>query len=261
MLYQLQSAKKIRKDALSMWAVVRSNKNWFLQTVGSDEYGGRNKVTQSKSGWSTSRKLSLAVLFMSIGLQGCGMSSMVSGFGSGMFGGDAAATDEVKDLSEETLLSAAKSDSGGSVGGMMVAHGCPKFIIWPRDRLMTVYDYKSGSEGDAFSVKHRGEITKTARECRIEDGKVIVKYGFAGQVLLGPKGRPGVVNFPVKVYVTDGEREKINTEIIKVSANIAPEKRIGYFSMVRSITIPVPAGSRAGDYKLFVAFDRIKSSG
>jgi len=113
-----------------MWAVVRSNKNWFLQTVGSDEYGGRNKVTQSKSGWSTSRKLSLAVLFMSIGLQGCGMSSMVSGFGSGMFGGDAAATDEVKDLSEETLLSAAKSDSGGSVGGMMVLDCIASGTIW-----------------------------------------------------------------------------------------------------------------------------------
>ena len=139
------------------------------------------------------------------------------------------------------------------------AHGCPKFVIWPRDRLMTVYDYKTGSEGDAFAVVHRGEITKTARECRIENGKVIVKYGFAGQVLLGPKGQSGIINLPVKVYITDGEREKINSENIRVTVNIAAEKRIGYFSMVRSVSIPIPEGARPGDYKLFVAFDRIKS--
>ena len=259
--FQLQSARKIRKDALSNQTMACVFKSWFFRTNASHEYGGGDKVTQSKNGWPASRMIGLAVLFMSFGLQGCGMSSMVSGFGSGMFGGGSATPEDVKDISEETLLSAAKSDSGGSVGGMMVAHGCPKFVIWPRDRLMTVYDYKSGSEGDAFAVKHRGEITKTARECKIENGQVTVKYGFAGQVLLGPKGAPGVVHFPVKVYVTDGEREKINTQKVKVTVNIATDKRIGYFSMVRSITIPVPQGARAGDYKLFVAFDRIKRSG
>jgi|GEM_PF-278651 len=259
--FQLQSAKKIRKVASLKRIATHETKSWFFGTSASREYGGGDKVTQSKNGWTASRKAGLAVIFLSFALQGCGMSQMVSGFGSGMFGGGSSATEDVKDISEETLLSAAKSDSGGSVGGMMVAHGCPKFVIWPRDRLMTVYDYKSGSEGDAFAVKHRGEITKTARECQIEDGRVTVKYGFAGQVLLGPKGQPGAIHFPVKVYVTDGEREKINTQIIKVSVNIAADKRIGYFSMVRTITIPVPQGARAGDYKLFVAFDRIKNSG
>lgn len=257
--FQLQSARKIRKATLSRWLDSPGGLSGFSDVVSSHEYGGGGKVTQSKSGLST--KWCRAVLFagMMVGVQGCGMSQIMSGFGSGMFGSEQATTDEVKAITEEQLLNAAKSDGGTSLGGMMVAHGCPKFVIWPRDRLLTIYDYKTGSEGDAFAVRHRGEITKTARECQIENNRVIVKYGFAGQVLLGPKGQSGTVSLPVKVYVTDSEREKINTEHVRVSVNIAPEKRIGYFSMVRSITIPVPEGARPGDYKLFVAFDRIKS--
>ncbi len=221
--------------------------------------GDGDKVTQSFFGFSRMGLKGIFALAVLLGLQGCGMSQLVSGFGSGMFGGDSAAPDDVNAITEEQLLSAAKSDSGSSMGGMLVAHGCPKFVVWPRDRLLTIYDYKSGSEGDAFAVVHRGEITKTARECRIEKGQVVVKYGFAGQVLLGPKGKSGPINLPVKVYVTDSDREKINTENVRVSVNVAPDKRIGYFSVVRSIAFPVPVGARPGEYKIFVAFDRIKS--
>ena len=259
--FQLQSATKIRKVASLRRSGISIVGLGFSGVVASDEYGGRNKVTQSKNGFSLNGNKTVLALCMMLGLQGCGMSQMVSGFGSGMFGSETSSADDVKNITEEHLLSAAKSDSGGSVGGMLVAHGCPKFVIWPRDRLMTIYDHENGSTGDAFAVKHRGEITKTARECKIEDGRVTVKYGFAGQVLLGPKGKPGLVSLPVKIYVTDGQREKINSEIVNVSVNIAPENRIGYFSLVRSITIPVPQGARAGDYKLFVAFDRIQKPG
>ena len=30
-----------------------------------------------------------------------------------------------------------------------------------------------------------------ARECQLYPDRVVVKYGFAGRVLLGPKGHPG----------------------------------------------------------------------
>ena len=259
MLLQLQSARKIRKVASSRWPF---DKIVCVGVSGGFEpfkYVDGDKVTQTIRGFARTGAKAIIALTLLAGLQGCGMSQLMSGFGSGVFGGDSSAPKDTRAITEEQLLSAAKSDSGGAMGGMLVAHGCPKFIIWPRDRLLTVYDYKTGSQGDAFAVVHRGEITKTARECRIENGRVIIKYGFAGQVLLGPKGKSGQINLPVKVYVTDSAREKINTEKVKVSVNVAPDKRIGYFSVVRSIAFPVPEGARPGDYKLFIAFDRIKS--
>ena len=64
-----------------------------------------------------------------------------------------------------------------------VAHGCPKVVMWPRDNNLTIYE--TGRAGDGLAIIHRGEITKTARECQIEPGRVTVRYGFSGRVLLG----------------------------------------------------------------------------
>jgi hypothetical protein len=103
---------------------------------------------------------------------------------------------------------------------------------------------------------HRGELTKTARECTVEPGRVTVKYGFSGRVLLGPRGKSGPVQLPVNVFVTDAKREKISTEAAKVDTTVAVENPIGYFSAVRTVTIQVPEGARPGEFEVFVGFDR-----
>ncbi|MGI9386228.1 MAG: hypothetical protein ACR2OX_02245, partial [Methyloligellaceae bacterium] len=107
-------------------------------------------------------------------------------------------------VSEERLLEAAKTDTTGQVDMASAAIHCPRFSVWPRDRLLTVYEV--GRVGDALAIQHRGEITKTARECQIFPDKVMIKYGFAGRLLLGPRGRPGRYSLPVKVHITDRTR-------------------------------------------------------
>src|SRR5690606_6486697 len=73
-------------------------------------------------------------------LAGCGMSSLPSGLGGGVFGGSSSSGTQVASVSEEQLLSAAKADYGttGS-SGADVAHNCPRFVIWPRGNYVTVY--------------------------------------------------------------------------------------------------------------------------
>jgi hypothetical protein len=189
-------------------------------------------------------------------LGGCGMSSLTSGLGGGMFGGSSSKS-AVDKVTEEQMLSAAKADEAGATGSTSVgevAHGCPKFVPWPRENHITIYE--QGRVGDALAVMHRGEITKTARECQIEPGKVTVKYGFSGRVLLGPKGKGGNVMLPVTVTVTDAKRAKVLTDQSRVDAAVALDKPIGYFSAVRTVTFTVPEGARPGDFEVFVGFDR-----
>ena len=103
------------------------------------------------------------------------MSSLTSGIGGGWFGGESKAkTAEVGAVTEDQLLAAAKSDTGttGSLGGE-VAHGCPRFNVWSREGYVTIYE--PGRVGDGLAVMHRGEITKTARECQIEPGRITIK--------------------------------------------------------------------------------------
>jgi hypothetical protein len=188
-------------------------------------------------------------------LNACGMSSLTSGIGGGWFGSKKAASSDVGSVSEGQLLAAAKSESGTlSSGGGEVAHGCPRVSVWGRDGYVTIFE--AGRVGDALAVMHRGEITKTARECNIEPGRVTVRYGFSGRVLLGQKGKSGRVGLPVNVFVADAKRERIVNDKIRVDVDVALDNPIGYFSVVRSVSFNIPEGSRPGEFEVFVGFDR-----
>lgn len=186
-------------------------------------------------------------------LGGCGMSSLTSGLGSSIFGTSSSEQAATGTVSEEQLLTAAKVGEPGPGSGD-IAGGCPRFVVWPRDNFVTVYE--TGRVGDGLAIRHRGEITKTARECAINGTRVTVKYGFSGRILLGPKGQPGPVSLPVNVFVTDAKRDKIQTDAMKVDVAVAVENPIGYFSTVRTVSFDIAEGSRPGEYELFVGFDR-----
>jgi hypothetical protein len=189
-------------------------------------------------------------------LGGCGLSTLTSGLG-GFGGGDKTAPVAAKDgVSEERLLTAAKANAGDGVATDVgeVSHGCPKFLVWSRDNSLTIYE--TGRVGDGLAVMHRGEITQTARECEVEPGKVTVKYGFSGRVLLGPRGKSGNITLPLTVFVTDAKRERISAEKMKVDVAVAVDKPIGYFSFVKTVSFKVPVGARAGEFEVFVGFER-----
>ena len=186
-------------------------------------------------------------------LQGCGFGSITSGLGGGMFGGKPAQGSQQAGVNEEQLLSAAKAEAI-SANGQETAFGCPKFIIWQRDRNLTIYE--SGRAGDGLAIVHQGEITQTARECQIEAGRVTVKYGFSGRVLLGPKGKAGNVTLPVSVFVSDSKRQRITDDKMRVDVQVAPDQPIGYFSSVKTISFALPEGTRPADFEIYVGFDR-----
>ncbi len=204
--------------------------------------------------WSAGQLAGLRLLAASaVGLMvsGCGMSTLTSGMGGGMFGGTGS-TGPSGRVTEESMLSSAKAEGGSAGGG--VAHGCPRIQVASRDHHVTIYE--PGRAGDSLGVVHRGEITRTARECNIEGGRVSVKYGFSGRILLGPRGRPGVVHLPVQVSVRDSKRASIGGDRTSVEAQVTIDNPIGYFSQVRTVTFDIPEGARPGDIDVFVGFEQ-----
>ena len=190
---------------------------------------------------------------------GCGMSSLTSGLGTSVFGGSGDKQAQVDSVSEEQLLSAAKADfdPGGATAALGtggVAHGCPRLEARQPDNNVTIYE--QGQIGDSLAIMHRGEITKTARECMIENGRVTVKYGFSGRILLGPRGQPGPVVLPVSVIVHDAARAAVASDQAVVSVDMQVDNPIGYFSAVRTVTFDVAQGARPGEYQIDVMFDR-----
>jgi len=244
--------------------------NWIVNNSSRAGFGRMAKQAHPKPGnyadWGVmvqsvidrgrvARSLCLGTVLAGL-LSGCGMSAITSGLGSSIFGGSSAPSPEPQGVSEEQLLAAAKSGDGGasSPGGGEVSPGCPRFVVWPRDNNLTIYE--PGRVGDGLAIVHRGEITKTARECVVEAGRVTVRYGFSGRVLLGPRGKSGPLSLPINVFVTDAKRQKISTDRLNVAATLAVENPIGYFSAVRTVTFNVPEGSRPGEFEVFVGFER-----
>ena len=187
--------------------------------------------------------LAAAALFAS----GCAVSTISNPFRSGKEDSSASA------VNEDRLLETARADSGTDLPGGKSAN-CPQVVAWPRDRLLTIY--QPGHVGDQAAVVHRGEITKMARECTLYSDRVIVKYGFAGRVLLGPKGSPGTVTLGVNVRVAGAQQNTLATDKVSVTSTIPPAAPAGYFSMVREVAFPITVGTRPQDYKIFVAFER-----
>jgi len=196
--------------------------------------------------WLAVGRAALA-LVVPVLLSACAVSSISSPFKSG------SADDAASSVNADRLLETAKSDTGQEVAASGAAH-CPQVVAWPHDRLLTVYE--PGHNGDSLSIVHRGEITKLARECQLYSDRVVVRYGFAGRVLLGPKGQAGVVNLPVRVQVAGTDKKVLAKDAMKLTATIPAGNPVGYFSMVREISFPVIVGSRPEDYKIFVAFDK-----
>ncbi|MGE0612225.1 MAG: hypothetical protein AB7O70_07740 [Hyphomicrobiales bacterium] len=189
-------------------------------------------------------------------LAGCAISHL-----SNPFGGSSGKEEKTRwrsNVSEDRLLDAARNEGEGPIDVSVSGLTCPPINIYPRDRLITYY--VPGRE-DALGIRHRGEITKVARECNSQPDKVYIKYGIAGKVLLGPQGKPGSITLPLIVYLTDRQRNIISNQDFKVSVTIVEGDPVGYFSMVRDVTVPVPVGAVPGDYVLYVAFDQQAAAG
>ena len=218
-----------------------------------------HKAPDNKVNWGTSTLATrhfngtagavLGIVCVSALLAGCGMPS----FG-GLLGPHPATPLATSGVSEAAMLDAAKSDEGDAAAAAAGAQACPQFAVWPNTQALTAYE--SGREGDGLAIVHRGEITQAARECNIKGNHVAIKYGFSGRVLLGPKGAAGHVSLPVNIVLTDASKQRVQGDSLRVEVDITPDKPIGYFSSVRTITFDVPEGARMADYKLYVAFDK-----
>jgi hypothetical protein len=194
-----------------------------------------------------------ALLAVPILASACGMSQISNPFSSS---GEGKSGSQV---SEQSMLETAKADTGAGLSASVQGTHCPQVVAWPHDRLLTVY--QSGHNNDNLFIVHRGEITKMSRECQLYSGRVVVKYGFAGRVLLGPKGRPGIVTLSVSIRASGPDRQVLARDTIKITTTIVEGNPVGYFSMVKEISFPMSVGTRPEDYKIFVAFRRAKASG
>ncbi len=227
-------------------------------------HNSRHLTAMSKifgSFWSEISRIGVkAVLPVIIcsGLAACGVSQLTDPLQRGLFGGGEdesapqaqAAGDAQAPSSLAAIADADQAQNANLVTASTGQVSCPKIDIAASGRTVTFH--APGMIPDTLSVMHRGEITRTARECGASAGGLTIKYGFSGTVLLGPKGKPGSITLPAKLTV-QGASGPIKTENVSVVVNVPAGSTAGTFSEVRAIELPIVPGAR---YKLDVGFDQ-----
>ncbi|MDZ4790599.1 MAG: hypothetical protein SGJ17_05230 [Hyphomicrobiales bacterium] len=199
--------------------------------------------------------LCISLAFSVLALAGCGVPTLSSAFKGGIFDSDKPKpqTAWTPQVTEANLIAAAQTNAPQPDTGAANVD-CPKFFVAPVDKVITIYE--AGRLNDNQYVMHRGEITKTSRECQISGNAMIVRYGFAGRVILGPKGRPGALTLPAVVQVTDQAKAKVKADSVKIQVQISLEDPVAYFSIVRQIEFPIAGGAAAKDYRLSASFEK-----
>jgi hypothetical protein len=213
----------------------------------------RGMVGQMKDGRSNGYVF-LGLSVMTCFLSGCGMSQITSGIGDGgIFSSKKTEAAWTPIITEDSMMTAARTNSDGPIE-MAAASNCPGLKVEGGQRSVTIYD--KNRIGDGAAVVDRGEITKTARECKLIDGVMQVKYGIAGRLVLGPKGKPGTVTLPVTMDVVDKSNAKMKTEPFTISVTITKQNPLSFFAVVRDVAIPIKEGTTPQDYNIVVAFDK-----
>jgi hypothetical protein len=188
---------------------------------------------------------------LTVALGGCGMSMPSLGDSSLLSGKHGEEWTPI--ITEESMMTAARQNSDGPIE-MAAANGCPVIQVEAGQRDLTVYE--GNRVGNTKALLHKSEITKTARECKFAGGMVQVKYGIAGRVVLGPKGKPGPVTLPATMQVLDKTKNRVTSEPFTLNVTITRENPISYFAVVRDVTIPVRDGTQPADYSISIAFEK-----
>jgi hypothetical protein len=80
---------------------------------------------------------------------------------------------------------------------------CPNITL----RSGTAYfdRYEKGGDGDPNRILYQASITNVTRGCMPENETVKINAALAGRIVPGPKGKPGVVNVPIRIVVVKGD--------------------------------------------------------
>jgi hypothetical protein len=128
---------------------------------------------------------------------------------------------------------------------------CPKLDVLAGTAALRV---ASASEG-AVGVNYQVSMGQTARECRVENNRIIIKVGVEGRVLIGTNGKSGIYGVPLRIVV---KREKavVYSKLTRLSVTVPNGDTQATFAHVEEgISLALTENNPADEYDILVGFD------
>ena len=172
-------------------------------------------------------------------------------------------TDRMSDSIKNTIGKATSKIGIGRPAGPApkeAPSGCPTIGILDGTQVQRVMaPGATGNEG----LRYQYSLHDVGRECSLSSGRIGVKVGANGRVLLGPVGAAGRFDVPLRVVVfSDADQKPVQSKLFRVPATVAGGQSSVPFEFVSEmIDVPVAAGRTAADYSIKVGIDAGKDDG
>lgn len=115
--------------------------------------------------------------------------------------------------------------------------------------------YEDDAIREPLNVRYQATISRVARECDHRDTYLAIEFGFAGRVLIGPKGTPGTVTLPVRaVFAGKGDQE-LWSKNFEIPVTIAPGEESKFFAHVTDeLVYQYREGDQLKDFIIYIGF-------
>ena len=146
--------------------------------------------------------------------------------------------------------------AGNNPAGPAVEIDCPSVAV--RQGAATLAITEPGTEAGPMTTRYQVSLGQMARECAALGGMMTMKVGIEGRVLLGPAGKPGQVDIPLRMAVVhEGPAPKtVLSKFYKLAVAVGSgQTGVPFVHVEQDLTFPMPRGADLDSYIVYVGFD------
>ena len=109
-----------------------------------------------------------------------------------------------------------------------------------------------GKQAVGNDLRFQATITKTARECDYNAGKITARIGIQGRVIAGPAGAPSSVQVPLRVAVVQGgvSEKTIATKAYQTTVTMTEAGSEPFTLVAEELVYPAPPGAVGDSLRL-----------
>lgn len=181
--------------------------------------------------------------------------AILVGLGCGMAAAPAAAqslSDRFKSLfGRKSEEAPSASDQQVDTSGLF----CPPVSI--RAGASTYAVAAPGKQPVGNDLRFQATITKTARECQINNGEITARIGIQGRVIAGPAGAPTTIQVPLRVAVVEGgvSEKTIATKAYQTTVTMTEGGSEPFTLVADDLIYPAPSVAVGDNYVFYIGFD------
>lgn len=163
-----------------------------------------------------------------------------------MFGGGGSTSSQLQNAS----ASQADIDRASTNALPAIATECPPIKV--RLGGEALFKYATGKVGNPKDLTYQAVIEKQSRNCVVSNGKIAIKMGVVGRLLLGPAGSVSNVDVPLR-FAIERDGVALFSEKYEIPVTVTPPNQSEEFvKVVENVEIPYLGGEQI---TIWVGFD------